>query len=252
MALLCLASESEMLRRWKEDPMAVAKKPTAPDLTRCQSCGVFMRFGVASVEHVIPKARGGSDDASNLRVLCRRCSLLKAAGALATASNPGGAIAELWLMWFSKAPWLAAIGLAVVPLLLILAGLILQGDEIVTAPREDTFEEQLRTLDSTQASLDRLSRFISTQRAQMKADQRSVEQLQAQRKSLEPLVQADRRTVNALLAEQEARGSRIARRERWIGFGLGILGSILASALLMGIGLLIRKRVAKAGSQNTS
>jgi len=63
----------------------------------CRLCGINMKRGgrnpgkctrIASYDHILPKARGGGDDRSNLRVCCRLCnqaltSVDACAGALA-------------------------------------------------------------------------------------------------------------------------------------------------------------------------
>ena len=38
---------------------------------RCQLCGA----SATDVDHITPKARGGGDERSNLRALCRRCHM---------------------------------------------------------------------------------------------------------------------------------------------------------------------------------
>lgn len=61
---------------------------------QCPRCGVYMVHGTkhkigrkdrcqlpsnyATIDHVLPKARGGTDDPANLQVLCHRCNHTKA------------------------------------------------------------------------------------------------------------------------------------------------------------------------------
>ena len=48
------------------------------DQYKCQKCGVFVvRKGQAHVDHIIPKSSGGTDDMSNLMLLCVSCHSLK-------------------------------------------------------------------------------------------------------------------------------------------------------------------------------
>ena len=43
----------------------------------CTYCGYRRRASSLDIDHVIPVARGGSNDPSNLQVICRRCNLRK-------------------------------------------------------------------------------------------------------------------------------------------------------------------------------
>ena len=63
----------------------------------CPQCGINMKRGsrnpgkctrIASFDHILPKARGGGDDRSNLRVCCRLCNQ-----ALSMVGDCAGALA---------------------------------------------------------------------------------------------------------------------------------------------------------------
>lgn len=49
----------------------------------CPGCARIMRFGgagkapYATLDHVIPKARGGTDDPGNFQLLCNYCNIAK-------------------------------------------------------------------------------------------------------------------------------------------------------------------------------
>ena len=45
----------------------------------CRYCGVELHQRRATLDHVIPRSRGGSDAISNLRISCRFCNMAKAA-----------------------------------------------------------------------------------------------------------------------------------------------------------------------------
>jgi 5-methylcytosine-specific restriction protein A len=68
------------------------------DSWRCRYCGCVLERGLvfldasATVDHVKPKAEGGTDEESNLVACCRRCQQRKASseGARATARRRGG------------------------------------------------------------------------------------------------------------------------------------------------------------------
>lgn len=48
---------------------------------RCAKCHVVGPKDSVHVDHITPLARGGSNDRTNLQVLCRSCNLSKGAGA---------------------------------------------------------------------------------------------------------------------------------------------------------------------------
>lgn len=60
------------------------RKPIKPSLRfeilkrndyRCQMCGLTAKDGaVLQIDHITPVAKGGSNDADNLQVLCRDCN----------------------------------------------------------------------------------------------------------------------------------------------------------------------------------
>jgi len=64
-------------REWER--LARTLRPAILDRDRatCQACG--RTDGPLHIDHVIPIARGGSSDPSNLQVLCRACNLAKGA-----------------------------------------------------------------------------------------------------------------------------------------------------------------------------
>lgn len=47
---------------------------------RCNGCGVQFHFRNLTVDHVVPRAKGGADHADNLQLLCGACNSLKGTG----------------------------------------------------------------------------------------------------------------------------------------------------------------------------
>ena len=43
----------------------------------CNGCKVLFPFRNMTVDHVVPRAHGGSDDLSNLQLLCGACNSMK-------------------------------------------------------------------------------------------------------------------------------------------------------------------------------
>jgi 5-methylcytosine-specific restriction endonuclease McrA len=47
------------------------------DRHQCQSCGKTTQQSPLHIDHIIPLAKGGTNDLSNLHTLCQRCNLGK-------------------------------------------------------------------------------------------------------------------------------------------------------------------------------
>jgi len=58
-------------------PPAVRKYVFERDFYRCQSCGKNNLETNLAVDHIIPLARGGKNDISNLQTLCFSCNQQK-------------------------------------------------------------------------------------------------------------------------------------------------------------------------------
>ena len=91
------------------------------------------------------------------------------------------------------------------------------------------YAQQLTQLDTVQQSLKNLFEFVVQQRTRLQESEQVISQLKEEKQRIEPLVQADRSVVEAVFQLQEQRASSSISRERWIGFGFGILASLLAS-----------------------
>lgn len=102
----------------------------------------------------------------------------------------------------------------------------------VTQPLSADFKVQLDKLDTTEKSLKTLLSFVQYQKEATALNEQRIQQLENEKARLEPLVNADKEIVVALFAEQESRVSANTNEERWFGFGLGVLASIVASFLI--------------------
>jgi 5-methylcytosine-specific restriction enzyme A len=60
-------------------PEAVKKYVLQRNNYQCQSCGQQNTETQLNIDHIIPLAKGGSNDISNLQVLCSRCNQKKKA-----------------------------------------------------------------------------------------------------------------------------------------------------------------------------
>ena len=104
------------------------------------------------------------------------------------------------------------------------------------------YTSQLQALDKTKESIQALVGFIDEQRKQLQLSQSAVDALKNEESRIHPLVEADRKVIDAVFAVQEQRNQVAQSRERWIGFGLGVLASVLASSLISLIAGRLRAR----------
>jgi 5-methylcytosine-specific restriction enzyme A len=58
-------------------PLEVKKYVFERDKYQCQSCGKTHLEIELTIDHIIPLAKGGSNDISNLQSLCRTCNQQK-------------------------------------------------------------------------------------------------------------------------------------------------------------------------------
>ena len=68
-------SRSSGSQRRREIPLNVRHEVFRNAENRCQQCGKSAADGVKlEVDHIMPVSRGGSDDISNLQLLCFECN----------------------------------------------------------------------------------------------------------------------------------------------------------------------------------
>lgn len=162
-------------------------------------------------------------------------------------------LAERYLKQFLKGPLLMFImtflGLGVI----IFTGYRIQAALRRMWPDEPlpTYSQQLQRLDGVQQSLKDLSDFVSQQRVRLQESEQVVSKLQEEKQRIEPLVQADRKVVEAVFQLQEQRTAAAVARERWIGFGLGVGASFLASFMYALVVLAYRKARKNDSGQDT-
>jgi hypothetical protein len=122
-------------------------------------------------------------------------------------------------------------------------------ERAIRAAALQDYTARLAQLEQVQAGLRELTEFVAGQRQQLGQERQTIASLKSERDALLPLVQADRRTIDALFTAQELRNRKEQRRERWYGFGLGVLSSLGASVLwLLGTLVLKRWRQRKSGA----
>lgn len=153
--------------------------------------------------------------------------------------------AELWLRLFYAKPrlTLTITLLAIAALGLIIYSAVQQDQKKQEVLRQRTldYQTQLTELSRTEDSLRNLTTFVQSQKTKLKESEDLIADLKAEHERLKPFVEGDRKVVQAVFDLQEERKSHIAKRERWIGFGLGVISSIVASFVYAVISLMWRR-----------
>jgi len=97
------------------------------------------------------------------------------------------------------------------------------------------YREQIKSLNETEANLKQLITFIETQKAKLAESQVLVKSLKDEESKLRPVVEADRKIVDAILNTQLTRNRAHIWKERIISFLLGVIASIVAALFLTAI-----------------
>ncbi|MEP7012903.1 MAG: hypothetical protein ABJC13_21485 [Acidobacteriota bacterium] len=99
-------------------------------------------------------------------------------------------------------------------------------------PQESSVSEYSEVIDKISSlgkELGQLGRFLDRERSRVAATEDTIRKLGEERARLEPLVQTNRETVDAILGAHANRAARTAWKERLIGFALGVSASLIAS-----------------------
>ena len=142
-------------------------------------------------------------------------------------------LVRTWITLYKQFPKLAVI--ATVASVLLAGSGIYIGEQRSREARERkllqslSYAKQLQALDETRASLQSLLEFVDKERRQLELSEQALQSLKSEHKRLKPIVESDRKTIDALFAAQEARNQAAQSSERWIGFSLGVLASVIAS-----------------------
>jgi hypothetical protein len=205
---------------------------------KCEYCGIEVNEYTAMIDHKIPLRAGGTSGPENLAIACRNCNILKADKILGSLSNPVvESAAKLWIRAYLKSP----IATAIISIAVGAVGslLVYQGDQQrktkinAELSKNSDFTAQIQQLNDTEKSIKTLLAFVNTQKDRVMQNEKSIQQLESEKQRLAPLVSADKATVDALFKAQEERARESASQERWIGFGLGILASMIASFIIV-------------------
>tara|TARA_R110001583_G_scaffold4844_4_gene27343 strand:- start:2370 stop:3155 length:786 start_codon:yes stop_codon:yes gene_type:complete len=210
---------------------------------KCYKCGSAVNDRTAMYSY----ATGKPESLENMQVSCPKCELLKVENLFSSFTSPAvESAAKLWLHSYIKSPLFTVLISLVIGLASAFAVNQLStyiDSSYKVQPVSSDFKEQLEQLDVTEDSLKTLLTFVQSQKETTALNEQRIQQLEHEKARLEPLVKADKATVVALFSEQESRASENTSKERWFGFGLGIVASIVASFLIaIGKNILISRR----------
>lgn len=214
---------------------------------KCEYCCVDLDEHNATIDLKVPRSKGGTYKRDNLIATCSNCNRLKADKIIDAIGNPiAKQAAEAWINAYIKSPKVTGI-ISFISVILTI-GISFYVNDLAALKREAkltadlSFTHQIQQLNETEDNVKTLLIFIQQQRNQMLDNQNSLKELKEEQSKLKPLVNADKEVVAALFSAQEARAQESAKTERWIGFGLGILASIVASIFLMIFQYFLRMR----------
>jgi hypothetical protein len=94
-----------------------------------------------------------------------------------------------------------------------------------------SYGTQIAEMTRMEQSLHNLTDFVQGQKTKLKESEDLIAYLKSEQERLKPFVDADRKAIQAVFDLQDERNRSTLWRERWIGFGLGVLASLIASFL---------------------
>lgn len=104
------------------------------------------------------------------------------------------------------------------------------------------YSVQAQKLEETKSNLQALLQFVEEERISLAVSEQALRSLKQQQEQLRPLIESDRETIDALFAAQEARNQTAQSNERWIGFALGVISSLLASFIWAAAAYVLRRK----------
>jgi len=146
--------------------------------------------------------------------------------ALAIALLMAVVTAVAWKLGETLFTWIALAGT-----LTWLVNVLLLKESAPSNPSVDEYSQTIKTISQISTQLSKLSTFLEKERTRVADTEATIKKLNEERSKLEPLVNTQRETVDAILAAHAERAANRAWRERFIGFSLGLGASLLASLI---------------------
>jgi hypothetical protein len=116
----------------------------------------------------------------------------------------------------------------------IVSSLAMIASYLKTALKEETsvrFTKQIDNLDAISENLADFQKFIAEQKKNAIAENSALNELKHEKEALKPLVDSDRKIVQAIFIQQEKRQREKVWYERAFGFFAGILSSLAATVI---------------------
>lgn len=142
---------------------------------------------------------------------------------------------DFWISRYKKAPRPTSIA-SVLLLIIAIAVLYFSITTLDKVSKEkldkrQSYAEQLTLLENTEKNLNYLSDFITAKKSEIETTKILIKGLEEKKSELEPIVNANQKTVDAIFLQQKRELEEGIWAERGISFGLGILASLLASLI---------------------
>ena len=94
-----------------------------------------------------------------------------------------------------------------------------------------TYEQQLDSLNKIENSITTLKEFVKIQKDELKISHTAIKQLKDEQQILQPLVEADKKVIEAMFKMQAKQYQQGIWIDRILGFLIGIASSLVASLL---------------------
>jgi len=152
---------------------------------------------------------------------------------------------EQWLKFYKRSPVLT-LTMTVIVTLIISVGIYLfeRGD---VKRREQirlknfSYQNQISHLTEMKSNIYDLLEFVEHQKTSLQEHQDLIDSLRIEKDKLKPIVDADRKIVDAIFEAQEEKKENEIVTQRWVGFGLGVVSSLIASIIWQIFNLLFIK-----------
>jgi hypothetical protein len=119
--------------------------------------------------------------------------------------------------------------------------LIQERNREATRLQNSNYTKQLESLDVTRSNLNTLIEFIDNEKRKVELSQQTLKSLKSEHDRLKPLIESDRKIIESIFATQEARNKIDQSNEKYIGFVMGIVTSLVASIIFSGITYVLRR-----------
>lgn len=97
----------------------------------------------------------------------------------------------------------------------------------ITVDDKEYYSTTISKIDKLEVSLGEVCAFLEKERSRIKETQEIIQKLEEEKDTLNPIVETNRQTVDAILSYNSEKQRINIWKERFIGLGLGIVGSLI-------------------------